>query len=207
MSRREHTSRSSSPSTLPLPRSRVPAARPGATIAASRRAKGDAHYSPAGYLAWTVFANRDFTELRDGEVRLTHPLNAHLAHTAALWRKLAEPVADWLRDAFLCAVCSGAHKQLAGGQSAGKRTRPAGRMAGDGLPPKHVFQWGPAVPRLKPLAPLLPPLTGSPSVLLNETVTPACRECGRALPYSPSRHQVFCNRTCAASRRRAGPRP
>ena len=195
MSRPEHTSRSSSPSTLPLPRSRVPAARPGATIAASRRAKGDAHYSPAGYLAGTVFANRDFTELRDGEVRLTHPLNAHLAHTAALWRKLAEPVADWLRDAFLRTVYS--PRKPGGHRDAGRVLEPPGfskatRMAG-------------AVPRLKPLAPLLPLLTGSPSAPHDGTVVSACRECGRALPRSStvSRRRVFCSRSCAADNRRA----
>jgi len=38
--------------------------------------------------------------LVDGEIRLTHPLNAHLAHTAALWRQLSEPVADWLKESF-----------------------------------------------------------------------------------------------------------
>jgi len=53
-----------------------------------------------GYLVRSAFANRDFTELRDGEVRLTHPLNAHLAHTAALWRQLSEPIADWLKESF-----------------------------------------------------------------------------------------------------------
>ena len=191
--------------TLPLPRSRVPAARAGATIAASRRAKGDAHYSPtagsrvdhwlAGYLAGTVFANRDFTELRDGEVRLTHPLNAHLAHTAALWRKLAEPVADWLRDAFLRAVYSPG--KPGGHCDAGRVLEPPGfskatRMAG-------------AVPRLKPLAPLLPLLTGSPSAPHDGTVVSACRECGRALPRSStiSRRRVFCSRSCAADNRRA----
>jgi hypothetical protein len=56
----------------------------------------------------SLFANRDFTELPDGEVRLTHPLNAHLAHTAALWRKACEPVADWLAGSFGGAVDSGA---------------------------------------------------------------------------------------------------
>jgi CRISPR/Cas system-associated endonuclease Cas1 len=36
-----------------------------------------------GYLASSTFANRDFTELSDGVVRLTHPLNSHLAYTGA----------------------------------------------------------------------------------------------------------------------------
>jgi len=168
--------------------------RPSLTLDAIEALRPYVDHWLASYLAGTVFANRDFTELRDGEVRLTHPLNAHLAHTAALWRKLAEPVADWLRDAFLRAVYPRAHEQLAGGRSAGKPTRPAGRMAG-------------AAPRLKPLAPLLPLLTGSPSVPVVETVPSACRECGRALPRSPaSRRQVFCSRSCAADNRRAASR-
>ncbi len=51
------------------------------------------------YLTSSAFANRDFTELSDGEVRLSHPLNSHLAHTAALWRKACQPIADWLARA------------------------------------------------------------------------------------------------------------
>ena len=160
--------------------------RPSLTLDAIEALRPYVDHWLASCLAGTVFANRDFTELRDGEVRLTHPLNAHLAHTAALWRKLAEPVADWLRDAFLRAVYAR-----------------AGRIAGD------------RVPRLPPLARLLPPLTGIgmerspdqgkryawPAV---ETAPSACRECGRALPRSPaSRRQVFCSRSCAADNRRA----
>jgi CRISPR/Cas system-associated endonuclease Cas1 len=71
--------------------------RPSLTLDAIEALRPYVDHWLAGYLAGTVFANRDFTELRDGEVRLAHPLNAHLAHTATLWRKLAEPVADWLR--------------------------------------------------------------------------------------------------------------
>jgi CRISPR/Cas system-associated endonuclease Cas1 len=52
------------------------------------------------YLQATAFANRDFHELPDGEVRLSHPLNSHLAHTAALWRKACEPLAEWLVRSF-----------------------------------------------------------------------------------------------------------
>ena len=36
------------------------------------------------YLATSAFANRDFTELGDCEVRLMHPLTSHLAHSAAI---------------------------------------------------------------------------------------------------------------------------
>ena len=52
------------------------------------------------YLASSAFANRAFTELSDGEVRLSHPLNSHLAYTAALWREVCRAVADWLVDCF-----------------------------------------------------------------------------------------------------------
>ena len=160
--------------------------RPSLTLDAIEALRPYVDHWLAGYLAGTVFANRDFTELRDGEVRLTHPLNAHLAHTAALWRKLAEPVADWLRDAFLRAVYAR-----------------AGRIAGD------------RVPRLPPLARLLPPLTrigmeGSPDQGKRyawpavETAPSACRECGRALPRSrASRRRAYCSRSCAADNRRA----
>jgi CRISPR/Cas system-associated endonuclease Cas1 len=48
------------------------------------------------YLASSAFANRDFTELPDGEIRLSHPLTSHLAHTAPLWRMVCEPIASWL---------------------------------------------------------------------------------------------------------------
>jgi transcriptional regulator with XRE-family HTH domain len=84
---------------------------------------------------------------------------------------------QWLRDAFLRAVYP----------------RP-GRIAGD------------RVPRLPPLARLLPTLTGTraawPAV---ETVPSACRECGRALPRSPtaSRRQAFCSLSRAATNRAA----
>ena len=52
------------------------------------------------YLSSSAFANRDFSELPDGEVRLSHPLNSQLAHTAALWRQISEPVAGWLAQSF-----------------------------------------------------------------------------------------------------------
>jgi hypothetical protein len=52
------------------------------------------------YLASFVFANRDLTELPDGEAPLAHPLNSQFAHTAALWRKVCEPVADWHARSF-----------------------------------------------------------------------------------------------------------
>jgi hypothetical protein len=59
-----------------------------------------ADYWLLGYLASSAFANRDFIELSVGEIRVSHPLHSHLAHTAALWRKVCEPVANWLAQNF-----------------------------------------------------------------------------------------------------------
>jgi hypothetical protein len=56
------------------------------------------------YLASSAFANRNFTELSDGEVRLTHPFTSHLAHSGALWQKACEPIARWLAQRFSRAV-------------------------------------------------------------------------------------------------------
>jgi CRISPR-associated endonuclease Cas1 len=141
------------------------------------------------YLASSVFANRDFTELADGEVRLTHPLNSHLAHTAALWRKACEPVAGWLAQSFGRAV--GADAML----SANDRMIPA---------PQHV----PArlVRKDRPLAPLAPPL---PAFLApgrghrplrggvrDDPVPRMCWECGKALVGS---QRKFCSPECATT--------
>jgi len=102
----------------------------------------------AGYLVNSAFANRDFTELRDGEVRLTHPLNAHLAHTAALWRQVCEPVADWLKESFMrAAETSLVHtrRRLSPGTSEGRR------VASDGWS-RHP-SGGRGIVSLRPLAP------------------------------------------------------
>ena len=56
------------------------------------------------YLASSAFANRDFTEVSDGEVRLTHPLTSHLAHSGALWQNACEPIARWLADSVSLAA-------------------------------------------------------------------------------------------------------
>jgi hypothetical protein len=101
-----------------------------------------------GHLVDSVFANRDFTELRDGEVRLTHPLNAHLAHTAALWRQLCEPVADWLKESFMHA----AGTSLARTRHWLSPTRPSRE-------PVHRRRGTGSRTLVAPLAPLLPALT------------------------------------------------
>lgn len=48
----------------------------------------------------TTFEKKDFYELGDGTIRITHPLNSHLALTSSLWRKPAEKVAIWLVNCF-----------------------------------------------------------------------------------------------------------
>jgi hypothetical protein len=41
-----------------------------------------------------------FHETSDGTIRITRPLSSHLAMTAVIWRRAAETVAGWLREAL-----------------------------------------------------------------------------------------------------------
>ncbi len=180
-----------------------------------------------GYLVNSVFANRDFTELRDGEVRLTHPLNAHLAHTAALWRQVCEPVADWLKESFIGAAetslaytrrslnqssLSGAGAVLREGRSIVSAAQPRHRARGQGVAsPERSRQQG--RPAVSPLARVLPTLASSSRPapgswgpnhwfgrLTDEPVPRICRECGRAMLRI---HRVFCSLKCAVYNYRA----
>ena len=143
------------------------------------------------YLASSVFANRDFTELPDGEVRLAHPLNAHLAHTAALWRKACEPVADWLARSFGRAAGNGAALVVGSRMSLMPQQAPAS-VLGQDRPLK-------ALP--SPLPTFLAPSRGHrPMSLragLREVPVPRmCHECGKALT---SRQPKFCSEGCAVA--------
>jgi CRISPR-associated endonuclease Cas1 len=139
------------------------------------------------YLGASVFANRDFTELSDGEVRITHPLNSHLAHTAALWRKACQGVADWLAPSF--------------SRAAGAPLTADDRMiaALQRLPARLLKQGQPIPPLAPPLPALIAPLRGHrpPSLrggLKDEATPRACCECGRALR---GRQRKFCSTDCA----------
>jgi hypothetical protein len=46
------------------------------------------------WLQSATFSKRDFREDIYGFIRATHPLNSHLAMTAALWRGIAEQLAQ-----------------------------------------------------------------------------------------------------------------
>jgi CRISPR-associated endonuclease Cas1 len=48
------------------------------------------------WLQSVTFTKRDFREDIYGFIRVTHPLNSHLAMTAALWRGIAEQLAQWI---------------------------------------------------------------------------------------------------------------
>ena len=51
------------------------------------------------FLRWLgeiTFAKRDFNEDIRGHIRVMYPLNAHLAMTAALWRTIADNLAQWV---------------------------------------------------------------------------------------------------------------
>jgi CRISPR-associated endonuclease Cas1 len=140
------------------------------------------------YLASSAFANRDFTELSDGEVRLSHPLNSHLAHSAALWQKACEPIAYWLAHSFSRAV----------GVSAVMTTDDRKISVPQMIPPKLSEQGR----RFDPLTPL-PAFSGPPrgrlkmrlQGALKDDPTPlACWECGKALV---TRRIRFCSNDCA----------
>jgi hypothetical protein len=150
------------------------------------------------YLEASVFANRDFHELPDGEVRLSHPLNSHLAHTAALWRKASEPVAEWLSRSFERISARG-QARAALAPSAVPSSRAKLELHRD----KQI------------VAALTPPLpnfiigarrrrVSGPSVLKHraglkdEPVPGACWDCGRAL--TPDR-RAFCSDDCTENYR------
>jgi hypothetical protein len=48
------------------------------------------------WLAEITFSKRDFNEDIHGHIRVMYPLNAHLAMTAALWRTIADSLAQWV---------------------------------------------------------------------------------------------------------------
>jgi CRISPR/Cas system-associated endonuclease Cas1 len=150
------------------------------------------------YLQSTVFANRDFHELPDGEVRLSHPLNSHLAHTAALWRKACEPVAEWLARSF---------DWSSGAASVRAALAPSAVSASCGA----EIPSQPLIPTFVPPLPGFLAATGArrlsaPSVLRQragvreEPVSTMCWECGRAL--APER-RTFCGDDCREDYHRA----
>jgi CRISPR-associated endonuclease Cas1 len=139
------------------------------------------------YLTSSAFANRDCTELADGEVRLSHPLNSHLAHTAALWRKACQPVANWLAGSFSRGVGAAAmltddRKIIMQQSAAPKQLRQKRKV--DPLTPLPAFSG--AVRGRLPL-----PLQGT---LKDHPAPLACWECGKALVGKRLR---FCSNECA----------
>jgi CRISPR-associated endonuclease Cas1 len=139
------------------------------------------------YLAASAFANRDFTELPDGEVRLSHPLNSHLAHTAVLWRRVSEPVATWLARSFsrragVAAILTGDRKIMVPQETPAKLV-------------EQVREFDP----LAGLPALSSPARGRPPILLQGGLKDnpfplACWECGKALVGKRLR---FCSKVCA----------
>jgi hypothetical protein len=144
-----------------------------------------------GYLAASAFANRDFNELSDGEVRLTHPLNSHLAYTAAQWRKVCQPIADWLAQSFFRAAGLGAVATVEDGMT----------QVPHMIPPKPLEQGR----KLDPLTPPSQTSTGPgrgyrPMSLRgrrrDDSVPLMCWECGKALV---GRRMRFCSTECATA--------
>jgi CRISPR-associated endonuclease Cas1 len=161
------------------------------------------------YLGCSVFANCDFAELSDGEVRLTHPLNSHLAHTAALWRKACESIASWLAESFRRA--SGLPEMDAYAQPLANITLEFPPPVDRRSPAKQASQHGTRL-GIPPLAPPLPAFNSlarghrPPALsairqrcgLRDDLVPRMCWECGRALPVP---RRAFCSGDCAENYR------
>ncbi len=139
------------------------------------------------YLASSAFANRDFNELSDGEVRLSHPLNSHLAYTAALWRKVCEPVAHWL-----------ARSLGPGADAAVLLTNDRQANVQQPISPKQLEKDSKFDPLIR-LPAFSGPARGRQPIplqggLKDNPVPLACWECGRALV---GRRLRFCSNVCA----------
>ena len=143
------------------------------------------------YLQASVFANRDFIELPDGEIRLSHPVNSHLAHTAALWHKACEPLAEWLARSIDRAS---SHAQV----------RPAllpRTVSRTRAEPESQHSSQNIVTRVPPLRAFVTAARGlRPAAIKDNPVPRACWECGRAL--APER-RAFCSSDCQEDYRRA----
>jgi hypothetical protein len=144
-----------------------------------------------GFLEASTFANRDFTELSDGEVRLTHPLNSHLAYTTALWRKACQLIAEWLAQSFFRAAGLGTVTTAEDGRIHAPHT----------IPPKPLEQRR----KLDPLTPGLRVFIGpgcgyrqmrGRGGFTDDPVPLMCWECGKALNGRKAR---FCSHECAAA--------
>jgi hypothetical protein len=151
------------------------------------------------YLQASVFANRDFIELPDGEVRLSHPLNSHLAHTAALWRKACEPIAEWLARSFdRVSSAAPARAALAPAVAPPSRAKPEAKPLMTGIirtlaPPLPTFISAAHGRRASALS-VLKQRAGTK----DEPVPAACWDCGRALRPE---HRAFCSDDCAETYR------
>jgi CRISPR-associated endonuclease Cas1 len=143
------------------------------------------------YLACSAFANRDFAELADGEVRLTHPLSSHLAMTAAVWQKACQPVALWLAQSFGRATGIGAAPKV-----------DDRAILVPGTFPQALPERGRSVPPVPaPLPAFFAPGRGHRPLSLrgglkDDPVPRACHECGRAL--TPGGKTRFCSATCVS---------
>jgi CRISPR/Cas system-associated endonuclease Cas1 len=143
------------------------------------------------YIQASVFANRDFHEIPDGEVRLSHPLNSHLAHTAALWRRACEPIAEWLARSFdrassFASVRAGLVPGVVPPLCGAPESQPLTFVTPIPMPPLRTF--------------ISTPRGHRPPVVKDNPVPRACWECGQALSLG---RRAFCGDQCAANYRQA----
>jgi len=148
------------------------------------------------FLAVAAFANRDFHETADGEVRLAHPLNSHLAHTAALWQPACQNVAQWLASAFGDTIGTARPRRP---KKPDRRPEQADALVEAANVPMLAGPWAATLPPGFPRPLLIPPggarafsarrdhlLRGA---LQDAPVPLTCWQCGRELPQGRRR---FC---------------
>jgi hypothetical protein len=125
-------------------------------------------------------------------VRLSHPLNSHLAHTAALWRKASEPIVEWLARSFERASgLAPVRAVLAPSVAPLSRAKSEAEPLMTGITPWLMPQ----------LSAFIPTARGHrPTAVKDNPVPRACWDCGRALTAD---RRAFCGEECAESYRRA----
>jgi hypothetical protein len=123
------------------------------------------------WLRSVTFSKRDFREDIYGFVRVTHPLNSHLAMTAALWRGMAEQLALWI------------YKRLSGENAA---LRLAGATANDVK--RHARRWH-SLRSVGEGSHTLQSFSGGGQRPIPHT----CAECGKVLPKG---RRKFCSAEC-----------
>ena len=120
------------------------------------------------WLRSITFNKRDFQEDKTGLIRISHPLNSHLASSAGLWRGLADQLAQWLVQRLSTPEALIRHEKL----SHEPRLTFVDHRAEAG---RRADRW-------------------SLGNVVQRPIPTTCMNCGKAL--SGGRHRKFCSLEC-----------